>query len=210
MKSEVLGRFMDKVSPEPNTGCWLWTGTFSGGKGDYGYFKALGETRAHRVAYRLFVGDIPKGLVIDHICRVTFCVNPKHLRVVTRFENTLCGTNFIADNVRKTHCIRGHSLKSARRRLSKSANPARACGLCERQSRIEKAARERAELVADRDRLREMLRKLEWSGSDEEDGTICPVCRAQRYSEANWNEAKQEYDAVHSPDCALKGMLEGK
>lgn len=47
-----------------------------------------GETAyAHRVAYELYVGPIPPGLVVDHLCRVTWCCNPAHLEAVTQGEN---------------------------------------------------------------------------------------------------------------------------
>lgn len=49
---------------------------------------------AHRVAYRLYVGEIPEGLEIDHLCRVTWCVNPAHLEPVTRRENLLRAHRF--------------------------------------------------------------------------------------------------------------------
>lgn len=43
---------------------------------------------AHRFAYELVVGPIPKGLKLDHkhTCLKT-CVNPDHLRVVTNKQN---------------------------------------------------------------------------------------------------------------------------
>ncbi len=45
------------------------------------------KTYAHRVAYELFVGAIPDGLEIDHLCRVRNCFNPAHLEAVTHQEN---------------------------------------------------------------------------------------------------------------------------
>lgn len=46
---------------------------------------------AHRVFYEVFVGKIPDGLVIDHVCRNTWCVNPKHLEAVTQSVNLMRG-----------------------------------------------------------------------------------------------------------------------
>jgi len=83
-----LERFMLHVSPEPNTGCWLWTG----GHKPTGYCASIGthgggRTQAHRRAYILFNGPIPDGLVVDHTCAQRCCVNPAHLEAVPHGEN---------------------------------------------------------------------------------------------------------------------------
>ena len=63
----------------------------------------------HRYSYELFVGPIPRSLVIDHMCRVRHCVNPDHLRIVTRRINNLQNTvSHVALNPDKTHCPVGH------------------------------------------------------------------------------------------------------
>lgn len=74
--------FMERVSPEPNTGCWMWMG-FVDAKG-YGRTR---KTGAHRAGYEVLVGPIPDGLELDHTCNVHCCVNPDHLRPATRQEN---------------------------------------------------------------------------------------------------------------------------
>ncbi len=99
--------FLEKVSPEPNTGCWLWMGaTNSHGKYGTSWLNKK-SCSAHRVSYMLFVGPIPEGLELDHLCRNTFCVNPRHLEPVTRLENIRRGTQGLK-NRSKTHCKHGH------------------------------------------------------------------------------------------------------
>lgn len=90
MKS-LKERFEDKYIPEPNSGCWLWTGSLT--RGGYGHIRDMvgdnwGMRRAHRVSYELNKGDIPQGKVIMHTCDNPLCVNPSHLKVGTNLENT--------------------------------------------------------------------------------------------------------------------------
>lgn len=78
---QVILRFTDRSSD-----CWLWLGR----KNPSGYAQiviAKHQRSAHRVSYETFVGPIPAGLEIDHLCRVRHCVNPAHLEPVTRAEN---------------------------------------------------------------------------------------------------------------------------
>lgn len=85
--TDPLERFNEKFEPEPNTGCWLWTGYSIDGR--YGDFWLNGENvKAHRVAYSMFVGEIPAGMYVLHRCDQPFCVNPKHLRLGSLRDNT--------------------------------------------------------------------------------------------------------------------------
>lgn len=88
--------------------CWLWIGDESA---TYGRLKVNGTPiGAHCFSYELLVGPIPSGLHIDHLCRVTRCVNPEHLEAVPPRTNNLRGTSPAAKNAAKTHCHAGHSL----------------------------------------------------------------------------------------------------
>lgn len=72
--------------PEPNSGCWLWTGYVNAW--GYGHFNVRGAIeKAHRVSYREFRGEIPDGYLILHSCDQPSCVNPDHLRIGTDVEN---------------------------------------------------------------------------------------------------------------------------
>lgn len=88
----------------PN-GCVEFTGAHNGN----GYHVVNIDKRrvpAHREFYKLLVGDIPPGLVIDHLCRNTSCVNPKHLEPVSIGENVLRGVAPSSENKRKDKCPR--------------------------------------------------------------------------------------------------------
>lgn len=99
---------MSHVSPEPNSGCWLWTHRVTGeGYAMYWNWPTKQWRIAHRHAYLTFVGPIPEGLHLDHLCRVRCCVNPDHLEPVTPLVNTRRSTAGW-QNRAKTHCPRGH------------------------------------------------------------------------------------------------------
>ncbi|NBW14538.1 MAG: HNH endonuclease [Caulobacteraceae bacterium] len=77
----------------------------------YGVVQHNGKrTTAHRAAYENVMGPIPKGLVVDHICRNRKCVNVSHLRLLTDKENVLIGDGPTAKNKRLSHCKNGHLL----------------------------------------------------------------------------------------------------
>ena len=87
--------------------CWVWVGEKATHHSGDHYGRWRGR-RVHRVAYEMEHGPIPKGLVIDHLCRNRLCCNPAHLEAVSPGTNTLRGTSFSAANAAKTCCPRGH------------------------------------------------------------------------------------------------------
>lgn len=128
--------FWQKVAK--TDGCWTWQGTTvmgSHGSGPYGQFHAGGgrpgiRVYAHRFAYELLVGPIAPGLVLDHGCDNTLCVNPGHLEAVPESVNILRGRGASAVNARRTHCKWGHEL--AGDNVYFRTNGARVCRACAR------------------------------------------------------------------------------
>lgn len=93
--------------------CWIWDAARNG----LGYGIVWNGEKlllAHRVSWTLTHGQIPRGVVIDHVCRNVACVNPTHLQLVTQRENTLRGISPNAIAHRTNTCKRGHSLEDAR------------------------------------------------------------------------------------------------
>lgn len=84
-------RFIEKVFPEPMSGCWLWDGyayELPCGKRYRPYFSMGNKSwPAHRAAILLFIGEFPLEKYICHKCDNTLCVNPDHLYVGDHASN---------------------------------------------------------------------------------------------------------------------------
>lgn len=134
-RSDVLGRFeffVDRngpIAPVMGTPCWTWTGQHN--PGGYARFPIKRrQLMAHRWSYEHFVGPIPDGLTLDHLCRQPGCVNPDHLEPVTMAENTRRAPNQVTTiNATKTHCIHGHEFAGWNLIISPT-NGSRACRAC--------------------------------------------------------------------------------
>lgn len=124
-KGEIQDRFWQRVDKNGPAGCWLWTGTLSGG---YGVIAGkifgkrhvpVGENMlAHRAAWVMAHGDIPKstdyhGRVVMHTCDNPRCVNPAHLVLGTQKQN-------VHDMIAKKRDVRVSLIgtKSARAKLT--------------------------------------------------------------------------------------------
>lgn len=135
-----LHRFMAKVLPQP-TGCWVWLGARAGG--GYPVVSLYDRNKAaHRVSYEHFVGPVPEGLQLDHLCRVRACVNPTHVEPVTPRVNTLRGETPAAKNLAKTHCPLGHPYNGVNLYVAPSGE--RQCNECRRNALRRSRARRKA------------------------------------------------------------------
>jgi hypothetical protein len=69
--------------------CWPLRNPGPNGYGFFSYREAgvVKSISAQRFAHLAFIGPIPAGLEVDHLCRNRSCCNPAHLEAVTREEN---------------------------------------------------------------------------------------------------------------------------
>lgn len=143
-----INTFTKKFIVDEQTGCWVWQRHPVGG---YGNHTVNGkEQRAHRVAYSLVYGEIPAGLVVDHLCRNKLCVNPKHLEAVTQRENILRGISPQAIFAKRTHCDKGHSFSSDNTIIRE--NGGRRCAKCHKEYH-------RLYRLSNRDKLNQQMRE---------------------------------------------------
>lgn len=140
LSAPVLARLRQKIEdrsmPEPNSGCTLWLAGSNGA--DYGTVQI--EKRvflAHRASYELVRGPIPRGLVLDHKCRVTFCINPDHLEPMSVLQNSMRSPYYTG---RKMYCPSGHPYAGRNLILRTRADRSitRACRECVRIKKAQK------------------------------------------------------------------------
>ena len=123
----LLERFSSKVLKIQGDCCWNWKGE----KTWDGYARLWsknGHLRAARMAFENFIGAIPNGHEIDHLCVNKGCVNPLHLEAVPHRINLLRGLSPAGINAAKTHCIHGHLFSAENTYLK--PNGARNCKQC--------------------------------------------------------------------------------
>ncbi len=123
-------RLFARLTPDPETGCLLWTGQIA--RNGYGMLSLKNKPRrVHRLMWELFNGTIPDGLVIDHVkargCSHRHCANIEHLELVTLRENLLRGDTIAADHAAKTHCPQGHAYDEANTYTYRGKRQCRAC-----------------------------------------------------------------------------------
>jgi len=115
-----LERIVSRFVEQPN-GCWHHpsTPTAKGYAQTKFGWPISKSTLIHRLSWMHFNGDIPKDMVLDHLCHDPAaceggntcehrrCVNPDHLQLVSASDNSKKTVRILEF---KTHCINGHQL----------------------------------------------------------------------------------------------------
>lgn len=106
-----VAKFWSRVEVRKRNHCWPWR--YDSTKDGYGDFRLSdgNSIQAHRVAYLIGAGNLPRGLVVRHICDNTLCCNPKHLVIGSHADN-------VADRVARGRSARGE--KSGRAVLTEA------------------------------------------------------------------------------------------
>ena len=98
---------------------------------------------AHRLSYETFVGPIPDGKELDHVCGVRRCVNPSHLEPVTHHENVLRGKRLLRGVCRKGHTIDEANTRNVRTLVKGKLYHSAICRICDNAYRLAKQREKR-------------------------------------------------------------------
>lgn len=117
-----IGWKLAKIDRRGPDDCWEWQGArTSTGYGSVGHdFRHMS---AHVLAYEHWVGPVPSGLELDHLCRNRACCNPAHLRPIPRADNR---RDVTPPQLRAT-CGKGHAFTPANTYYTSRSRQCREC-----------------------------------------------------------------------------------
>ena len=131
----LIERFTDKYKEENE--CWLWTASVNQkGYGNFWYGGTMGK--AHRYAYENLVEEIPDGHDVHHTCKNRHCVNPDHLRCMSKSEHGYESSEW---QRKKESCPKGHPYSGDNLALH-GKRKARVCKKCNRDRTRQRRAEE--------------------------------------------------------------------
>lgn len=144
---------------EKTDDCWFWTGGVSHGYGTFFTRREDGSERqamAHRYAYELANGPIPRGVTLDHSCHTAVadecregsdcphrrCVRPDHMDPMSLSDNIRAGGHGA-----RLSCKRGHDFTPENTGLTNGGR-SRYCRTCKRADQARLRERRRAARAA--------------------------------------------------------------
>lgn len=125
---KVKARIQDSIT-KVESGCWEWNREKA--PNNYGKYRVMGETLAHRVSYIIHNEESIQDMCVMHSCDNPCCVNPEHLSLGSRDDNNKDRAAKKRNNHRndgKTHCIRGHEFTEENTFIRKGGD--RLCKAC--------------------------------------------------------------------------------
>lgn len=127
----ALVGFVARISPDPETGCWVWVGP-QDSRGYGVFYPHLDDglqhhLLVHRLAYELGIGELPFGYHVHHKCQRKTCCNPSHLEPLNPNEHGRAEA--VLRDIR-THCSYGHAFTAENTAWSKRGR--RKCRECAR------------------------------------------------------------------------------
>lgn len=115
--------------------CIVWTGSI--GNHGYGQYRTEdGNPTVHRMMWETFIGEIPDGYEVHHVCGNRRCVNPYHLETLSKHDHWALGNSQSALRARATHCQHGHEFTPANTYVR--ANGQRRCRRCHREGEYQR------------------------------------------------------------------------
>lgn len=143
----IIKKLVSNSTIDPETGCFEWNGCRS--PIGYGYITYQYRSQLiHRLAYKIWKGEIRKNQVIMHSCDNPRCWNVKHLVQGSRSDNNkdmILKGRWANGNSVKTHCKHGHEFN--KENTCTNSRGSRTCRICRRKQKKDKYHQRKASLA---------------------------------------------------------------